>query len=345
MMTVPPELRIPMIEQHFTRQFHQLRWSLRATTRRWMVERRLLTDEIAPAYTETLLHYPDLISGYYVGAAGPVIRAILDFSAWFFCWDDYHGRAAATARDTAWRQLSHDLRKALAAPTAHRAHPTPLVAGFAEVMSRMFADRSEQWTTRFRQHMTGIVNAYDCEYRNQRTRRVLPVAEYLELRRWTFGHDVWIDLLESAASGELPADVYHHPLYQASVNASLEFSSTYNDLCSLDKEIAAGELHNLGICLMRHTGLDPDQARTAVRDRAAQRVAAFLAAEADLTALLETDWWPPEVTATGRTCLVNARNWISSVYWFHHESARYKVADWADPTIPPYIPPNIAGGT
>lgn len=334
---VRPETRIAVVEEQFTRQWHTDRWRLRDSTRRWMVAQRLLTDDIAAAYAEDVLRYPDLVAGYYVGATRPAVQAICEFSAWFFVFDDWHAVTARHARDTVWANHMASMFAALHDPDSHRDHTEPLVASFADSLARFFVALGPRWNTRFREHAAAMINAYDQEYRNLRAGVVPTAAEFLRLRRGTFAYDVWIDLLELAAGHELPAHIYDSDVYQRAAQASQEFSSSYNDLCSLGKEVAGGEIHNLGISLMHHEGMDIDQAIDAVCTRAAERVARFLRAEARLQELLATEPWPPEVKETVRSCLYNQRNWISSVYWFHHESGRYRVHDWVDPARPPYV--------
>ena len=49
-----------------------------------------------------------------------------------------------------------------------------------------------------------MIEAYDREFRNRTDGTVPTVEEYLELRRLTFAHWIWTDLLEPSAGSELP---------------------------------------------------------------------------------------------------------------------------------------------
>jgi hypothetical protein len=204
---VPSAARLAVVEEGFVRQWHPYRWELRDTTRQWASQQGLLPGDVESAYADDLLRYTDLIAGYYVGESVPVVQAIADFSTWFFVWDDWHAVAARRRQDQAWYQLSAALRAALRDPRSHRTHPTPPVAGLADIFARLFTLLGPTWNARL---------------------------------------------------------------------AGQEFSSRYNDLCSMLKEIAAGEVHNLGVSLMRHEGLDFDQAQAEVRAYVADRVQRFL---------------------------------------------------------------------
>jgi epi-isozizaene synthase len=287
------------------------------------------------------LCYTDLVAGYYVGACDEVVSAITDFSTWFFVWDDRHDRDAVHGRVGAWHTLRGQLHAALDAPQSFLRHEEPLVAAFAECLVRLFAHLSPHWNTRFAEHFHGVIEAYEEEFANRRTGTVPTVGAYIELRRHTFAHWVWLDLLELAAGQELPDRVRQRSEYRRAALASQDFSAWYNDLCSLPKEIAGDEVHNLGISLVRHEGLSLEEAVAEVRHRTCLRVEEFLKAEPDVLRLAtELDDGTCRGAALGaglRTCLFNMRNWFSSVYWFHHESGRYRVDTWDDRSSPPYI--------
>ncbi len=335
--TEPAVVRLAVVENEFGRQWHPYRWRLRESTLRWMVEQRLVSHDVVDAYSEDLLCYTDLIAGYYVGESPSVVQAIADFSVWFFLWDDQHSIDARFRRDRQWWELSAALRDALRHPARHRDHPEPLVAAFADSVGRFFGQLGQAWDARFADHMDGIFAAYDREYHNLISDTVPNVTDYLELRRWTFGHDVWIDLLELTAGCVLPPSIRRDDIYQRAAHASQEFASSYNDLYSMPKELAAGDVHNLGVCLMHHEGLDEKQAQAAVRCHVLDCVTRFLQAESQVPALWDGTKCSRKVWAAVESCVFNMRNWISSTYWFHHESGRYRTRDWKDPAWPPYL--------
>ncbi|WP_328876832.1 terpene synthase family protein [Streptomyces sp. NBC_00299] len=287
------------------------------------------------------LRYTDLVAGYYLGASDELLSAIADFSAWFFAWDDRHDRDVVHGRLEAWRRLCTQLHGVLDAPHDHLRHPDPLVAALADCLARIFTHLTDTWNARFIEHFHPVVDAYDQEFRNRLHRTVPTVAEYIELRRLTFAHRLWIDLLEPTAGCELPNSLRNDHAFQRAALATQDFSAWYNDLCSLRKELAAGELHNLGISLACHEGLSTQEAVAEVHRRVSRCVDTFLATEPAVRQLADQ---VADATAQGaryaaaiRSCLFNMRNWFSSVYWFHHESGRYRVDRWDDPSTAPYI--------
>ena len=345
-VAVPPSLSLPVIEAAFPRQLHPYWPRLQDKTRTWLLEKRLMPADKVEEYADGLC-YTDLMAGYYLGAPDDVLQAIADYSAWFFVWDDRHDRDIVHRRPEAWRRLRLRLHAALDSPRDHLHHTDPLVAGFADTMVRLYSFLSRTWNARFARHSHAVIEAYDREFRN-RTEGIIPtVREYLQLRRLTFAHWIWTDLLEPSAGRELPDVVRKHPAYRRAALLSQEFSAWYNDLCSLPKELAGDEVHNLGISLITHEGMSLEEAVTEVRRRVEECVSQFVAVEHSALRfaddLADGTVRGKELSAAVSACVGNMRNWFSAVYWFHHESGRYRVDSWDDRSTPPYVDNEAAG--
>lgn len=333
---VPRKLAIPRVETAFERHRHESWLALRLHSQAWMLEHRLMPSRIVHQQAEGL-RYIDLVAGYYVGAPLPALEAISDFSVWFFVWDDVHGRCAIQRCDQAWRQLKQALALVLQDPHAYVDGADPLTAGLADCVLRFEAQLPGLWARRFALHFRAIIEGYDREYDERIAGRVPSVEEYVALRCLTFGYGVWLDCLELAAGRPLPPWIAAWDEYRRAGLACQEFSGWYNDLCSLPKELAAGEIHNLGISLIHHHGLSADEAIAELRHRIERRVEDFLLAEQQLLDRLAVAALPEDIDRAVRHCVFNMRNWIASVYWFHHESTRYRIDDWQDASQPPYV--------
>jgi epi-isozizaene synthase len=345
-VAVPPALSLPVIETAFPRQLHPYWPRLQENTRAWLLEKRLMPADKVAEYADGLC-YTDLMAGFYIGAPDEVLQAIADYSAWFFVWDDRHDRDIVHGRPAAWRRLRFQLHAALDSPRDHLHHQDPLVAAFADSMVRLYSFLGADWNARFAEHFHAVIEAYDREFHNRTSGTVPTVEEYLELRRLTFAHWIWTDLLEPSAGLEIPAAVREDPAYLRAALLSQEFAAWYNDLCSLPKEIAGDEVHNLGISLIQHEGMTLEEAVTEVRRRVEECISEFLAVEKDVVRLADTladgTVRGKELSVAVKGCLSNMRNWFSSVYWFHHESGRYMVDSWDDRSTPPYVNNEAAG--
>ncbi|TLS42284.1 multidrug MFS transporter [Streptomyces montanus] len=345
-VAVPPALSLPVIETEFPRQLHPYWPRLQEKTRAWLLEKRLMPADKVAAYADELC-YTDLMAGYYIGAPDDVLQAIADYSAWFFVWDDRHDRDVIHRRPAAWRLLKQRLHAALDSPRDHLHHQDPLVAGFADSVVRLYSYLSRKWNARFARHFHAVIEAYDREFRNRTVGIVPTVQDYLVLRRLTFAHWIWLDLLEPSAEYELPNAVLRNPAYRRAALLCQDFAAWYNDLCSLPKEIAGDEVHNLGISLIHHEGMSLEEAVKEVRRRIEGGIAEFVVVEQEVLRyadrLDDGSAQGAELADAVRVCLFNMRNWFSSVYWFHHESGRYRVDSWDDRSTPPYVNNETAG--
>ena len=109
-------------------------------------------------------------------------------------------------------------------------------------------------------------------------------------------------------------------------------------------------MHNLGISLIAHEGLTLEEAVAEV-EAAGRGMHCVNSSSAEQEALAAsptrladgTRGDGKEHSAAVRACLGNMRNWFSSVYWFHHESGRYRVDSWDDRSTPPYVNNEAAG--
>ncbi|MFF4576467.1 multidrug MFS transporter [Streptomyces sp. NPDC001410] len=327
-------IEVPEIQVPFPLNRHPDYDHVRNRTYQWAVERGIMTADAARDHLDGL-RYTDLITGYYVGAPLPALCAINDFSVWFFAWDDRHDRDAVHGRTAAWYALQYALGETLRAPDRHTGHDEPLVAGFADCVLRLQERLGSGWAERFASHFCRTIAAYGREFHNRTSGRIPSVAEYLSLRRHTFGMGVWLDCLELAADRVLPETVRLSEPYREAGWACQEFAAWFNDLHSMAKEAAVRDVHNLGILLAREAGVSLREGARLLAACLRARVRDFERAEQGVCLLAER---LPELEREAvQSCLYNMRNWISSVHWFHYRSTRYQIAAWADPTAPPYV--------
>ena len=66
-------------------------------------------------------------------------------------------------------------------------------------MVRLYSFLTRTWNARFAGHFHAVIEAYDREPATAPTGSCRTVEEYLELRRLTFAHWIWTDLLEPSA--------------------------------------------------------------------------------------------------------------------------------------------------
>ena len=266
-VAVPPSLSLPVIEAAFPRQLHPYWPRLQENTRTWLLEKRLMPADKVEEYADGLC-YTDLMAGYYLGAPdnGPPGDSGLQRVVLRLGRPPRPGHRARPACRLAAAQGSAP--RGAGRPRDSSAPPrTRWSRGSRTACCGCTRSCGRTWNARFAWHFHEVIEAYDREFRN-RTNGIVPkVEEYLELRRLTFAHWIWTDLLEPSAGTELPTAVRKNPAFRRAALLSQEFAAWYNDLCSLPKEIAGDEVHNLGISLIRHERLTLEEAIAEVRRR------------------------------------------------------------------------------
>ncbi|BCJ70537.1 Epi-isozizaene synthase [Catellatospora sp. IY07-71] len=199
----------------------------------------------------------------YAGHAGrifpdvePADLALLGMIfAWFYLIDDACD-GSATPEPGRTRRYVTELLALL-----HGSHrPTEVFTGPARTMlieiwaalrDEMPAAWQERFTVGVARYLAGVIE----EAENKTAGRRPGVAEYVELRRAASAAEISHLLTEFATHTRLPDAIYHHPALRAVRTAGNDLLSWFNDLHSLDKDIATAGGHNLVLAIAHERGL------------------------------------------------------------------------------------------
>lgn len=214
----------------------------------------------------------------------PVHELVLvaQWNVWLFVHDDGcdvddRGRALIEPL-----QRLHGLHRVLRGGTAD-ATSSVAARALAELLPRILAPAPAPW----REHFVATVDAYlaACawEARNRANGRVPTLDDYVRMRRDTGAVRTSIAMIERCEGLVLPADVRAHPVVEALCKACNDVVCWANDIVSLRKELASGDVHNL-VAVIAHGRGDHDHdaaiaTATAMHDA---RVAEFIALADDV---------------------------------------------------------------
>ncbi|MFD5327970.1 terpene synthase family protein [Streptomyces sp. NPDC127092] len=135
------------------------------------------------------------------------------------------------------------------------ARPAPAVAAMADLWPRTADGLSGAWRLRFRAQFLCHRDAFLTQV-THRERATVPTRErYPALRRDANGMFMW-NLVEAALRTEVPAALADGALWREMCEASNDVTAWCNDVLSLKREIAAGEVTNYVIVLQHATGCD-----------------------------------------------------------------------------------------
>ncbi len=114
-------------------------------------------------------------------------------------------------------------------------------------------------------------------------------------------------------------DLLDSPPAQDLVDATSDIVCWVNDLFSLEKELACGEVINLVLVMEYHQDLTRQQAVTAVQHRIFERAHDFIRAERHIADTAH----PVHTRDIVQRAVASMRGWIGGCLRWHRESARF----------------------
>ncbi|AZQ74373.1 terpene cyclase [Streptomyces luteoverticillatus] len=206
-------------------------------------------------------------------AQGPALDLCADAMAFFFVFDDQFdgplgqdpARAAAVSQ-----QLIDIVHGTAPAPGADACS-----VAFADLWARCTDGAHPGWVAR---------TAFEWEYyfatqAHEAIGRLrgapADMETYLQVRRGIAGTDLPLSLGERAAGVTVPASALHSPQLRIMRQAAIDVTFMCNDVYSLEKEEARGDMDNLVLVLEHAQTCTRDEAVTAARSEVDQRVERF----------------------------------------------------------------------
>lgn len=192
------------------------------------------------------------------------LSATADFYAWMFIRDDYCDETVAGR--SAFGLFQADLGSlAVLEGRIPGSPPGGREQALADVVARMSVlSGGRAWRRGLRRQMRAYFQATFWEAANRARGEVPDLATYSRLRPLTAGIRVDDVLLGASLPGSSGAGLPPHPTVDPLIATLAGHSERAvcwsNDLLSLEKELAAGDIHNLIVVLCREQGLTTAQA-------------------------------------------------------------------------------------
>jgi 5-epi-alpha-selinene synthase len=231
-----------------------------------------------------------LVGGFYPWAEARELDLISDFTSWLFWHDDVCDETTlgedppALARQFEWLLGILTRCKPVRANDAFDQAFEDLRERFEE------AAPSFGWLARMVRSVQQYFEACVWEAANRRHGRVPGVDLYTAMRPVAGGMYIYLDFVELAARAELPLVARRQPALRRLHEITVNVACWHNDLFSLEKELAYGDVHNLVVVMARERNMSLNEARALAVRHCNQEMAAFAPAARRLPALdPETD--------------------------------------------------------
>lgn len=262
--------------------------------------------------------------GYLTARAYPVIGRdelllLSSWNTWLFCLDDQSDESGFGRAPTTMKAIFDRFMAVLA--DAPAADDSPLTRALVDLWARMTARSGPIWRDRFRASVAAYFASQVWEATNRAHGRIPAQDEYIRMRRITGALDTGIVLIDLAAHLTLPAEVRTSPLVTNLCDAANDIVCWTNDLVSLAKEMARGDVHNLVVVLHHQRGGTLQAATNAVAQMIHDRTATYLAQERSVPI------YGAAVDANLATYLGVLRSWMRGNFDWGRDSGRYSLVE------------------
>ena len=264
-----------------------------------------------------------------------------DWFGWLFLVDDQLDDGDAGRDVDHVQSVVARLRAVLDDPetTAASAAPAPSASAaeraLADLWQRTASAATPTWRRRFVGHLDDcLTTAATWEARNRLDGIVPDERTYIRNRRHTGAIYVCMDLIDIVERLDIPEHVCDSAQFGAALDAACNVVCWTNDVYSLEKERALGEVHNLVLVVEHHRGLDTDEALRQVCAAISAETNLFLTREHELLAAFadHADVLVP--------CLAGMRSWMRGNLDWSHRSRRYRTTA-GDFTPDQYLEPTL----
>ncbi|MFE1173041.1 terpene cyclase [Streptomyces sp. NPDC058773] len=263
----------------------------------------------------------------YPTADAARLNLMADWFAWLFLVDDQLDDGSV-GRSLDWaRDIVDGMRAVLESPdhgAAAAADPNVPVAvsALADLWLRTAPDATADWRRRFVRHLDDCLTVAATWEAGNRVEGTVPDEKtYIEMRRHTGAIYVCMDLIDIVERIDVPESVHGGAAFTEALDAACNVVCWTNDVYSLEKERALGEVHNLVHIVEHHRGLDTHRALEVVCAATSTETRLFLAKERDLLAAF------PGHHAVLLPSLAGMRTWMRGNLDWSRSTKRYRAVD------------------
>jgi pentalenene synthase len=287
----------------------------------WPRKLQLITTEAAAA-RHCKGDYADLAGWFYPTATGADLDLGVDLMSWFFLFDDQFDGPAGADPALA-KQLTDAVIDAIERPLSD-SHPR-IAHALADVWRRSCEGMSPDFCARAARHWRGYIAGYVDEAASRHRAVPYDSNQYMAVRRKTIGVLPTIDMAERVGHCEVPKRIYESAVISALLQIAIDINVLFNDVASLEKEVARGEQNNLVLILMREN--DWTQSRSIahiLQHELRARFDQFMLLEATLPQVYDSfNLDDDERDRTERFRLDGLRTVIRGSHDWHRSSGRY----------------------
>ncbi|MFI5475743.1 terpene cyclase [Streptomyces cacaoi] len=274
---------------------------------------------------------PRLAAYGFPYAQGPALDLCTDAMAFFFVFDDQFdgpsGRDPARSAAVC-RQLIGIVHGCVPGTDA-------CSVAFADIWARSTDGAHPAWAARTAHEWEYYFAAQAHEAINRLRGTPGDMESYLQVRRGVAGTDLPLSLGERAAGLTVPAAAFHSPQLRIMRQASIDITLMCNDVYSLEKEEARGDMDNLVLVVEHARHCTREEAITAARREVKDRCLRFQELALQVPAMCLQLGLTAQERAAVDSYIAVMTSWISGYHAWQTQTARYTSAPHVLPSQSP----------
>jgi heptaprenyl diphosphate synthase len=149
--------------------------------------------------------------------------------------------------------------------------PGAIATAWASLWPRLREGRTIGWQQRFLDSVEEWFEACEREAHHRIDGYIPTTADYLPLRKSTFGTDIFLACMEAHQDLELPSALRSHPVIRRLEDLLFSVTAAENDLAGLDQDEADHIPYNLARAIRHETGCSRDEAVEQVQHQIAEQ--------------------------------------------------------------------------
>lgn len=281
----------------------------------WVRQYRLVDDDEAFERLR-LSKFGRLAARAYPNAPLNRLEIVSDWNTWLFILDDWCDECGLGKHPD---QLSVLHTRCLETLCGKQPKPLdhPLIGALYDIYRRLQPFATQGWLTRFARSASEYFEATLWEARNRFCEHWPDMATYIRMRPHTGGLFTDIELIEITEQIDLPGIVRTH----LGLNQLIEITNNVvcwsNDIISLKKEQAHGDMHNLVLIMRHESGIGLQESLDRVKHLIDQQIQRFVLFEKQLPV------FGGQIDQDAARFVAVLRSWMRGNLDWAYESGRY----------------------
>lgn len=289
-----------------------------AHTLEWVKYFQLVTDEKAFERLR-LSKFGRLAARAYPDAALDRLEIISDWNTWLFVIDDQCDESGLGKHPD---QLLNLHNRCLEILSGYPVKPddVPLIHALYDIYHRLRPISTQAWLLRFTKSVSEYFEATFWEAQNRFYQRWPNTDTYILMRPFSGGLYTDIELIEIAEEIDIPCIARAHPCLMELANLTNNVVCWSNDIISLQKEKAHGDMHNMVLVMQHELRISLQESVDLVKKLIDAQIQQFQMVEKQLPTFIEF----PDHNLEKYVAVL--RSWMRGNLDWAYESKRYNVS-------------------